>query len=163
MIGIEKKEFSSKTAMYQEMLSIAASYFEGINYNISILSNASAFLNMFLQNINWVGFYLNQDNKLILGPFQGQVACIEIPFNKGVCGACATTKKTVIVDNVHQFKGHIACDSASLSEIVIPIILNDELYGVLDIDSPKACNFDIIDKDYLEKFVSILAKKLKLS
>ena len=127
---------------------------------IANLSNAAALLNCFLEDINWVGFYLAKDNQLILGPFQGLPACIRIPFHKGVCGHAATLKETVVVDNVHDFPGHIACDSATNSEIVIPIIKNDQLIGVLDIDSPSLNRFSEIDRLYLEQFIQILVQTI---
>ena len=108
----------------------------------------------------WVGFYLLKDNILKLGPFQGKVACMMIPLNKGVCGYCATTKETIIVKDVHEFRGHIACDSRSLSEICVPIIINNELYGLLDIDSPITNRFSDLDKEYLEKATKIIEKAL---
>ena len=129
-------------------------------HDISILANISAILNEYMENINWVGFYLNKDNKLLLGPFQGKVACTTIPFNKGVCGACATSNKSIIVPNVHEFKGHIACDSASLSEICIPINVDGRFYGLLDIDAPITNRFNEDDKINLEKIVSIIENKL---
>lgn len=145
---------------YKELNSNAKALFEGINYEISLLSNASALLNEYLKNVNWVGFYLVKDNQLILGPFQGLVACLEIPFNRGVCGACATKLETVLVENVHDFPGHIACDSRSNSEIVIPIFVENKLYGVLDIDSIEFNNFSQNDKENLEEFVMILEQNL---
>jgi GAF domain-containing protein len=130
---------------------------EGENDLIANLANASALLNQFLDDINWVGFYINKNDELVLGPFQGLPACIRIPFNRGVCGKCASTKSIVVVKNVHEFPGHIACDSASNSEIVIPLIDNNStLIGVLDIDSPLLDRFSEIDKIYLEKFVQVL-------
>lgn len=123
---------------------------------IANLSNAAALLNHFLDDINWVGFYLAKDQELVLGPFQGLPACIRIPFHKGVCGHAATTKQTVVVSNVHEFPGHIACDEATNSEIVIPLIKDDQLIGVLDIDSPVLNRFSEIDQNYLEQFVQIL-------
>ena len=96
----------------------------------------------------------------MLGPFQGLPACIRIPFHKGVCGHAATTMQTVLVENVHEFKGHIACDSATNSEIVIPMLKNDRLVGVLDIDSPSFNRFSKIDQDYLEQFVEILMQSI---
>lgn len=127
---------------------------------IANLSNASSLLNIFLDDINWVGFYLVKDDELVLGPFQGLPACIRIPFHKGVCGHAATTMQTVLVENVHEFKGHIACDSATNSEIVIPMLKNDRLVGVLDIDSPSFNRFSKIDQDYLEQFVEILMQSI---
>jgi GAF domain-containing protein len=123
---------------------------------VTNLSNVSALLNQFLENINWVGFYLVRNNELHLGPFQGLPACVRIPFTRGVCGACATTLQTQRVDDVHQFPGHIACDSASNSEVVIPIIINNQLYGLLDIDSPLYNRFTTEETIHLEHFVKTL-------
>ena len=145
---------------YEELNKQLEALITGIDYDITILSNASALLNEYLENINWVGFYLLKDNILKLGPFQGKVACMMIPLNKGVCGHCATTKETIIVKDVHEFKGHIACDSRSLSEICVPIIINNELYGLLDIDSPITNRFSDLDKEYLEKATKIIEKAL---
>jgi L-methionine (R)-S-oxide reductase len=128
---------------------------------IANLSNASALLNQFLENVNWVGFYLNDNDKeLVLGPFQGLPACIRIPLGKGVCGTAFSQRKTLLVEDVNQFPGHIACDSASQSEIVVPIIQNGEPIGVLDIDSPSTGRFDEIDRRGLELFVETLEKHL---
>ena len=131
---------------------------EGEKNVISILANASALLNEFLDDINWVGFYLynQEDDELQLGPFQGKVACVHIPMNKGVCGTSAYLRKTQRVPDVHQFEGHIACDAASNSEIVIPLIVEDKVYGVLDIDSPIFDRFKETDQEHLEEFVRIL-------
>jgi L-methionine (R)-S-oxide reductase len=134
---------------------------EGEHNAIANLSNASALLNQFLQNINWVGFYLVEENELVLGPFQGLPACVRIPFGRGVCGTAAHNKETVRVEDVHQFPGHIACDAASQSEIVIPLVKEDgTLIGVLDIDSPEKNRFDELDQKYLELFASTLVKYL---
>ena len=103
---------------------------------MTVLSNTSAIIYQLYDNINWVGFYLLKDDILHLGPFQGKPACMKIPLNKGVCGYSARNKKSIIVNDVHNFEGHIACDSASNSELVIPIIINNTLFGLLDIDSP---------------------------
>ncbi|MGG5254762.1 GAF domain-containing protein [Neobacillus sp. SM06] len=128
---------------------------------IANLSNASALLNQFLDRINWVGFYLTDTNEeLVLGPFQGLPACIRIPFGKGVCGTAAATKTTIRVEDVNQFPGHIACDAASQSEIVIPMIKNGELLGVLDIDAPEKNRFDEVDQEKLEEFVELLVQHL---
>ena len=127
---------------------------------IAKLANISAFLNEHFDDINWVGFYINKNQELILGPFQGKVACTKIPFNKGVCGFSATNKKSVIVENVHNFEGHIACDTNSNSEIVVPIIVNNEIFGVIDVDSPKFNRFTEEDKKKLEYVASCIAKSL---
>lgn len=128
---------------------------------IAKLANMSALLQVYLDDINWVGFYLYENNQLQLGPFQGLPACSTIPLDKGVCGYAARTKKTIIVEDVHQFPGHIACDGASESEIVIPIIIDGELYGVLDIDAPIKNRFDKEDQVRLEHCVHLLIEALK--
>lgn len=108
---------------------------------MTVLSNTSAIIYQLYDNINWVGFYLLKNDILHLGPFQGKPACMKIPLNKGVCGYSARNKKSIIVNDVHNFEGHIACDSASNSELVIPIIINNTLFGLLDIDSPSLNRF----------------------
>lgn len=129
-----------------------------IPHLISNLANASALLYESLENLNWAGFYLSDGEKLILGPFQGKMACVEIEFGCGVCGTAAKSGKTVVVPDVHAFSGHIACDGASNSEIVVPIFKNGEIFGVLDIDSPLLCRFDDEDAKGLEEFVTVLEK-----
>lgn len=126
---------------------------------IANLSNASSLLNVFLENTNWVGFYLTDETKqdmLVLGPFQGLPACVRIPFGRGVCGTAASTQETQLIADVHAFPGHIACDAASQSEIVVPMVVDGKVIGVLDIDSPIKDRFDEMDKVYLEKFVALL-------
>ena len=127
---------------------------------IANLSNASALLNTFLSDINWVGFYVMKDGELVLGPFQGLPACVRIPVGRGVCGTAAAKKETMVVEDVHAFPGHIACDAASNSEIVIPLIKNGEVIGVLDIDSPIKNRFSPEDKNGLEQFVAVLMSHL---
>lgn len=127
---------------------------------IANLSNASALLNQFLQEINWVGFYLMKDGELVLGPFQGLPACVRIPVGRGVCGSAVEQKKTFVVEDVHAFPGHIACDAASNSEIVIPLLKEDEVIGVLDIDSPIKNRFSAEDEQGLTLFVQTLLKHL---
>ena len=146
---------------YNELLNQAEALVTGIDYDITILSNISALLNEYLDTINWVGFYLLKDNVLKLGPFQGKVACMVIPLNKGVCGFCATKREPIVVKDVHEFKGHIACDSRSQSEICIPIMIHNEFYGLLDIDSPITNRFDDNDRKNLEKLVVILQKEIE--
>ena len=128
----------------------------GVPYSVANLANASALLNQALRDINWVGFYLCQDGKLVLGPFQGKTACIEIPFERGVCGTAAAKDETQLVYDVHQFPGHIACDSASNSEIVIPLHKDGAVAAVLDIDSPLVGRFTEADKAGLELLVPVL-------
>lgn len=142
------------------LLEQLSSLIEDCEHELSILSNVSAFLNMNLPNISWVGFYLKKDNELILGPFQGKIACTNIAIGKGVCGACAKDKKTYLVENVHEFPGHIACDQASNSEIVVPIFIDSTLYGVLDIDSTSFSRFKETDQLFLEQVTAIIAQRL---
>lgn len=127
---------------------------------VANLANASALLGQFLQEINWVGFYLLKEGELVLGPFQGLPACVRIPVGRGVCGTAARDRSTVRVDDVHAFPGHIACDAASNSEIVVPLLAGGELIGVLDIDSPAHARFDETDQEELERFCAILAEAL---
>lgn len=123
---------------------------------MSNLSNISSIL-YGLDDVNWAGFYLSNQEYLYLGPFQGEVACTKIPFNKGVCGAAFTKKKTIIVDNVNEFKGHIACSSKSKSEIVTPIIKDNIVVGVIDIDSPIFSRFTSEEQELLEKIAEIIS------
>ncbi|MBF1037021.1 MAG: GAF domain-containing protein [Parvimonas sp.] len=129
---------------------------------IANLSNASALLNFFLEKINWVGFYIldEKTETLVLGPFQGLPACVRIQNGKGVCGTSASLKKTLNIENVHNFEGHIACDSKSNSEIVIPIFKDNKLFGVLDIDSPIFNRFSNEEQIFLEAFVKQLEKHI---
>ena len=141
---------------YRTLGEMLASVTEGVPYTMTNLANASALLNENLNDINWVGFYTIKDGKLVLGPFQGKVACTIIPIGRGVCGTAAATDSTQLVPDVHKFSGHIACDSASNSEIVIPIHRNGEVFGVLDIDSPLFGRFSEEDRQGLESIVRIL-------
>ena len=129
---------------------------EGVPHRIANLANTSAAIWQAMENINWAGFYLLEQGKLVLGPFQGKPACIEIPLGKGVCGTAAVKKETVLVEDVHQFPGHIACDSASNSEIVVPVLKDGQLQGVLDIDSPYFARFSEEDRRGLEEIVRLL-------
>ena len=133
----------------------------GVPHRTANLANAAALLWQELDRINWAGFYLLEGDTLVLGPFQGKPACIEIPIGKGVCGTAAARKQTVVVPNVHDFSGHITCDSASESEIVIPILPGGKLFGVLDIDSPERERFSAEDKEGLERFAAILESALE--
>ncbi|MBQ7469517.1 MAG: GAF domain-containing protein [Pseudobutyrivibrio sp.] len=128
---------------------------------IPVLSNASALINENLDDLNWAGFYLMDNGSLLLGPFQGKVACIRIALGKGVCGTAAQNDETLLVPNVHDFPGHIACDSASNSEIVVPIHKDGKVVGVLDIDSPSLNRFSQADKEGLELFVKTLEEVIQ--
>ena len=130
----------------------------GVPHKIANLANASALIWGALDKINWAGFYLMENGKLVLGPFQGKPACIEIAVGRGVCGTAVEQKCTLVVPNVHNFSGHIACDGASNSEIVIPLISGGVVVGVLDIDSPVFDRFSDDDKRGLEQFASILSE-----
>lgn len=127
----------SRVEQYETVIKQLDALLTGESNVVANLSNASALLNQFLDRVNWVGFYVTEGNQLVLGPFQGMPACVRIPFGRGVCGVAAETKTTQLVADVHQFPGHIACDSASNSEIVVPIIKDGNVIGVLDIDSPE--------------------------
>ena len=141
---------------YHLLLSQVQALTEGVPHPISNLANASAAIWQALEDINWAGFYIMENGKLVLGPFQGKPACIEIPVGRGVCGTAVAEGKTQLVYDVHQFPGHIACDSASNSEIVVPIYKNGSVWGVLDIDSPTVGRFTETDKKGLEALAKIL-------
>ena len=147
---------------YQEMNQVLKALLAEEHDMIANLSNAAALLYQYLPDINWAGFYLWKNNELVLGPFQGRVACMHIPYGKGVCGTCIKELKTQRVENVHEFPGHIACDSASNSEIVIPMIIKDQIIGVLDIDSPIFSRFSEVDEAYLTEFVHILTSSFSI-
>lgn len=148
--------------MYQQLTAQLSSLFEGERDIIANLSNASAALNEALEDINWVGFYRMVDGMLVLGPFQGKVACIRIPLSRGVCGAAARLNETQLVYDVHQFPGHIACDSASNSEIVIPLHdAEGQVIAVLDIDSPTIGRFTEADKEGLEACAKLIEEMMR--
>lgn len=127
---------------------------------IAIMSNTSAFIYENMKNLNWAGFYIMKDGELRLGPFQGKVACYRINLDRGVCGYCARNKESIIVDDVHKFQDHIACDSASNSELVVPVIKNEKLFAVIDIDSFEFANFSEEDKKFIERVAENFAEKL---
>jgi L-methionine (R)-S-oxide reductase len=150
----------NRTSLFNTVLEQLKALIQDEPSAIANLANASALLNQFMNDINWVGFYLYDGNELELGPFQGLPACIRIPLSRGVCGTAASQRRTLLVADVHAFPGHIACDGASNSEIVVPMIKNGELYGVLDIDSPLKNRFDSEEQQFLEQFVEILTAQL---
>lgn len=145
---------------YKIMIAQLLSLTEGEDDIISNLSNASALIFNTMKELNWAGFYLMKNGRLQLGPFQGKPACLRIEVGRGVCGTAVAEKKTQLVMDVHQFPGHIACDSDSNSEIVVPLFKNGEVVGVLDIDSPILSRFNAEDKDGLEAFSRELEKLL---
>lgn len=143
-------------ARYAQLAQQLQALLSGETRAVTMLSQASALLNQFLTDVNWVGFYLADANVLYLGPFQGLPACSSIPFSKGVCGAAARTQTTQRVDDVHAFAGHIACDARSRSEVVVPIMRAGQVWGVLDVDSPSVGRFGPDDEDGLVQFVAVL-------
>ena len=145
---------------YKELCASLFALTENVPHKIANLANAAALLWDFLPSVNWAGFYLLEGDTLVLGPFQGKPACIEIPVGRGVCGTAVAEERTVLVPDVHAFPGHIACDSASESEIVIPLHVDGSIVGVLDIDSPIKNRFDEDDRKGLEKFAAILEKHI---
>lgn len=146
---------------YNELCASLSALIGGVPHKTANLANASALIFNTLEDLNWAGFYLMEDGKLVLNAFQGKPACIEISVGKGVCGRAVAERKTQLVPNVHDFPGHIACDSASNSEIVVPLFdKNGDVVGVLDIDSPKFSRFDEEDKEGLEKFAKIIEKEV---
>lgn len=147
---------------YSEIIKIIPHLLEGEKNFITNAANFSAIIYDMVSDLNWVGFYIFNGNELVLGPFQGKNACVRIALDKGVCGKAARDKETVIVDNVHDFPGHIACDANSKSEIVIPIIYNSELYAVLDIDSPIYSRFKNEEKEFLENALDVFLENTNL-
>jgi len=153
---------TDKTAAYAELASNLRALLEGEHDLIANTANMAALLFWSLSDLNWAGFYLMEAERgdLLLGPFQGKPACVRIPVGRGVCGTAAARRETVVVADVHAFPGHIACDSASNSEIVLPIVRNGTLLGVLDLDSPVHSRFDDVDARGLEALVRILVESL---
>ena len=145
---------------YEDLCASLSALTEGVPHRIANLANASALLYDVLPELNWAGFYLMEGGLLVLGPFQGEPACIEIPVGKGVCGTAVQEGKTQLVPDVHRFPGHIACDGASNSEIVVPLRVRGEIVGVLDLDSPRLSRFTEADRGGLERFAAILEDML---
>jgi GAF domain-containing protein len=141
--------------LYLQLAAQLRSLLEGEGDFVANAANFSSLLYYSLPDLNWAGFYLLKDGELVLGPFQGQPACVRIAIGKGVCGTAAEQRQTILVDNVHEFPGHIACDSASNSEIVVPLIAREELIGVLDLDSPSFARFDHDDARGLNELAEI--------
>ncbi|MGM3187612.1 GAF domain-containing protein [Musicola paradisiaca] len=150
----------TKQEFYDDLVRDLSSLIAGENRFLTVLSNSSALLFERLEGVNWAGFYLLDGDTLFLGPFQGKVACVRIPAGKGVCGRAVTENRVLRVDDVHAFPGHIACDAASNAEIVLPLMINDRLIGVLDIDSTHFHRFDNEDEDGLKAAVAVLCNQL---
>ena len=157
------KNIFEKKGINMDYISLLKSYkalIEKEDDFIALLSNTSAFIYNTVSDLNWAGFYLVKDNELVLGPFQGKPACTRIKYGDGVCGTALKERETMVVDDVHEFKGHIACDGASNSEIVVPIFRNGIIIGVLDIDSPKFSRFKDEEKQFFEELVWVLENKI---
>jgi len=151
---------ASKSDFYADLAASLDSLLEGETDALANLSNASGLLSDALERINWCGFYLSRQGELVLGPFQGKPACVRIAMGKGVCGSAAASRKTLVVDDVLAFPGHIACDEASRSEIVVPMLAEGRLVGVLDVDAPETSRFDSDDAAGLERFVNVLVPRI---
>jgi GAF domain-containing protein len=151
---------SSKTEMYRDILSALDALTAGEPDPIANMANTAALLFEYLPDLNWAGFYRLIGDELVLGPFQGKTACIRIAMGKGVCGTAAATRETQLVEDVHAFPGHIACDAVSASELVVPIVSQGQLIGVLDLDSPTVGRFDAGDAAGCEMLVRLLAPRL---
>jgi len=149
---------NTKPALYRDLHLQAKGLFEGIRDPIANAANLSAVLWHGLPDLNWAGFYILRGDVLMLGPFQGKPACVRISVGQGVCGTAAATRKTIIVPDVHAFAGHIACDSASNAEIVVPIVADGRLAAVLDLDSPSLARFDDEDRDGLEALACLFSQ-----
>ena len=147
-----------KPELYDELARQLDGLLHGERDAIANLANASALIFQSLPDLNWAGFYLMKDGELVLGPFQGRVACVRIAVGKGVCGTAVSEAHTQLVPDVHAFPGHIACDSASASELVVPLITGGEVRGVLDLDSPRPARFDEIDAKGCERLVEVLLR-----
>lgn len=156
MFQINDIPYSTKKDFYHDVISYAKGLMYEERDKIANLANISALLYNIMEKINWVGFYLYKNNELVLGPFQGKPACIRIKMGTGVCGTAASSREIQLVPDVHEYEGHIPCDSETNSEIVIPIILRDRLLGVLDIDSPVIDRFDNDDSRYLSELVKLI-------
>jgi L-methionine (R)-S-oxide reductase len=148
-----------KAELYRELQRELAALIEGERDWIANLANSASLLYNSLPDVNWAGYYLLREGELVVGPFQGKPACVRIALGKGVCGTAAAERKTLVVRDVHEFPGHIACDAASNSEIVVPMLRGGTLLGVLDIDSPSLSRFDDEDRRGLEGFVEELLKR----
>ncbi len=148
----------TRTSDLNLLLKQAEALLENEHDEIANMANLSALIFNSIENLNWAGFYIYKDRELVLGPFQGLPACVRLQLHKGVCGTAAAEHRTLNVSNVHVFEGHVACDSASNSEVVVPIIINDQIYGVLDIDSPVYNRFDQDLVEFFEQIVHVFKK-----
>ncbi|MCL2852201.1 MAG: GAF domain-containing protein [Defluviitaleaceae bacterium] len=157
----EHRQAVSGREGYDIMLSVVSDMLADENDVCANLANIGAVINMYMDRLNWVGFYIMKDGELVLGPFQGKPACVRIKVGSGVCGTAAARREVVVVDDVHQFEGHIACDSASNSEIVLPVYQHGQVYGVLDIDSPEFSRFGELEQEVLTKLADKISSFLR--
>ncbi|HUD93378.1 GAF domain-containing protein [Sphingobium sp.] len=160
MYDFAPKTDADKATLYADLLSAADALTRDEADGVANMANLSALIWQYLPDLNWAGFYRILNGELVLGPFQGKVACIRIPLGRGVCGTAAQTAETQLVPDVHAFPGHIACDAASASEIVVPLVLDGRVIGVLDLDSPYAARFDAEDAKGLEAIATLVASRI---
>lgn len=160
MYSFEINPAAPKSALYGELLKAADALTDGEPDGIANMANVASLLWQFLPDLNWAGFYRMVDDELVLGPFQGKAACIRIPLGKGVCGAAAASGETQLVEDVHAFPGHIACDADSRSELVVPIKSDGKILAVIDLDSPKPSRFDEDDAAGIEAIAMMLSNRL---
>src|SRR6185437_15359788 len=158
--GVAKRPIAYKPELYQEVAAELDSLLSGETDRVANLANAAAVLYDRLPELNWAGFYLLQGSTLVLGPFQGKPACVRIPLGQGVCGTAAARRTSICVPDVHAFPGHIACDSLSESELVVPLLLDGQLIGVLDLDSPRRARFDGDDQAGCEALAAVVIRHL---
>lgn len=151
---------TDRAELYRELTAALDALTAGEPDAIANMANAAAMIGQYLPDLNWAGFYRMVGDELVLGPFQGKAACIRIPLGKGVCGTAAAERRTQLVEDVHAFPGHIACDAASRSELVVPIVHDGRLIGVLDLDSPTAARFDAADAAGCEALMAVLAPRI---
>ena len=152
----------NKQEAYDLLIAQTKAIIESESDTIANLANVSSIIYEFLHDVNWVGFYLVKDTDLVVGPFQGKVACAEIPLGKGVCGEAAVKRTTMVIKDVHAHENHIACDSNSKSEVVVPIYVKNNLFGVLDVDSPVVDRFDPDTVEFFEQFVKLFLKTIDI-
>lgn len=160
MYDFAPTEAADKRALHADLTTAARAVTDGETDAIANMANVAALIWQFMPDLNWAGFYRFDGTELVLGPFQGKAACIRIPLGKGVCGTAAATRETQLVEDVHAFPGHIACDAASASEVVVPVVHEGRLIGVLDLDSPRPARFDAADAAGLEALCAAIAPAL---
>ncbi len=160
MFNIDVTHGQSKTALYHELVAAALALTDGEPDSIANMANIAALIPMFVSELNWAGFYRVQKGELVLGPFSGKPACIRIPLGQGVCGTAAALDQTQLVEDVHAFAGHIACDSASRSELVVPVRRGGEVIAVIDLDSPRLARFDREDAAGMETLAEAIAERI---